>query len=163
MNGHEPHRPRVLGGGPGDPPFFQPVQMVQEPLQGTQAPLLKFRCQHVKLPQIFLGPVPGRAGGINAIQIGSQEDFFQKFCQGAEPCHGSEVFQHGKKSLSLGGGVGQQGLIKRALLGCPPDLGQVVCRKAKDRACKSGDQGNILPGVGDGLQEAPQGPYFRSL
>ena len=50
VDGHQPHRPRVLIGRLRKALFLPPFQMVQEPLQGAQLPLLKFRSQEVELP-----------------------------------------------------------------------------------------------------------------
>ena len=99
----------------------------------------------------------------NTVHAGQQQTFLHQPGQGAAFCLRAEGIQRQEKRFCLWVSAGHKGVIEGAFFLLRPDLGQVLRREAKYRACQHAEQRNILPGVHYRLQQAAEGADFLSL
>ena len=116
-----------------------------------------------KGPQILLGPVPSGLGSIDSIQVGHQQQVLHEFRQGASPCLFPQLFQLLPEGNRLCIITCQHGVVNGAVLFSASDPCQVIGGEAEGWACQGAEKGNILPGVGNGLQNRPQGSHLRGF
>ena len=70
------------------------------------------------------------------------------------------IFPQFSKNCKKGAGlfrlVRTQCIIKATCFMTAPDCSQIIGSKAENRTCQSADQRNILPGIGNSLQDTPK-------
>ena len=131
-------------------------QLVQKLVQGARAPLFKIHRQLVEGLQILpLGLPPGH-GGIDAVQPGQPEAGLQQSRQGFQPGLFAKHLKNIQKFPCFWAIALQKGVINSNLLAPPAQGGQVIGGEAEDGAGQHRQQGDVLPGVLDGLQQGDE-------
>ena len=127
------------------------------------AAVFEARRQLVKGLQIGLSDLTVRHGGVNAVHAGQGENLLDQVGDGVHPGFPAQHRQIRKELNGFLVFVFQKRVIDGALGITAPEGRQLVGGEAKYGAGHGGDQGDILPGVGNGLQNGAQGLDLGSL
>ena len=163
VDAHNIHTVRSGGAGGNQATFLHPVQVLKELGEFTQTPFLKVTGVLIEGLNIRRFGISAGHGGINAVHPGHQQAFFHQSRQGVTLCLGTEGIKRQKERFRLSVSAGHQRVIKGSIFLLCPDLGQILRRKAKHRACQYADEWNVLPGIHHCLQKAAKRADLLSL
>ena len=140
--------------------FLLKFQILQELLQIPVAAVFVTGRQLVECLEVCLSCFAVGPGTVDAVHPGQLEDLLDQVGDGVHPglpAKGGQGLQEFDGTWIL---VQQHGFIDGTMLLLAPESRQLIGGEAEDGASQSRQQGDILPGVGNGLQDGPQDLNF---